>query len=232
MTDIDLHQTQEGERWDAFFSIPNIAPRYPTDAAVRWLFRSFPRDRAGATRLLDLGCGTGRHALFFAREGYGVEGCDFSAVAIDALTTQAAAERLTVPAQVAEADSLPFPDGSFDGVLCWGVLYYMPFARFAAACAEIRRVLRPGGHALVMVKSNRDSRAEHGEPDGPHGFAIRSAPDGMSWWAEIGLTLTLMDRPGLAALFAGFSDVRIENSRVTLADGRFADDDWHIYLTA
>ena len=228
----DLHATQGDERWDAFFSIPGIAPRYPTDAVVRWLFRAVPRARAAEARLLDLGCGTGRHALFFAREGYRAEACDFSAVGVEALAAQAAAEGLTIPACVAEADALPYPDASFDAVLCWGVLYYMPFARYARACAEIRRVLRPGGQALVMVKSDRDSRAQAGARRPDHGVAIEGAPPGMSWGNEIGLTLTLLDRDTLAGLFQGCASLRIENSRVTLDDGRHADDDWHVYLGA
>ncbi|MGE5504991.1 MAG: class I SAM-dependent methyltransferase [Actinomycetota bacterium] len=226
----ELHDATGDDRWNKFFSIPNIAPRYPTDATVRWLFRSFPRARAAETAILDDGCGTGRHAVFMAREGYRAQACDFSAVAVDAMRDWAAQEALDIPAQVAEADRLPYADGAFDGVLSWGVLYYMPLARFAAAAREIRRVLKPGGSALVMVKSNADSRAE-GAVRGPdHGYTITSAPEGMPWGNEIGLTLTLLDRASLKAVFDGFAEVRIENARQTLMDGRYAEDDWHVYL--
>lgn len=228
----DLHQTVADDRWNKFFAIPNIAPRYPSDAVVRWLFRTFPRDRAASTVILDDGAGTGRHSLFMAREGYQAQACDFSSVAIDALNEWAASESLSVPAKVSPADALAYDDATFDGVLSWGVLYYMPYDRFAAAAKEIRRVLKPGGSALVMVKSNLDSRAADAQPVGQHGYTITRAPEGMSWWAEIGLTLTLMDRPALEEVFADFSEVRIENSRVTLLNGAYADDDWHIYLRA
>jgi ubiquinone/menaquinone biosynthesis C-methylase UbiE len=108
----------------------------------------------------------------------------------------------------------------------------MPFDRYADAAKEIRRVLKPGGCALVMVKSNRDARATGAASDGPYGYKIQSAPKGVPWNNEIGLTLTLLDRLALEQVFVDFAEVRIENCRTTLANGRQAEDDWHVFLRA
>jgi SAM-dependent methyltransferase len=50
---------------------------------------------------------------------------------------------------VADAERLPFPDGSFELVYSWGVLHHTPDTR--QAFQEVHRVLRPGGTARIMI---------------------------------------------------------------------------------
>lgn len=87
------------------------------------------------TRVLDIGCGDGRiPSLYGAPEVICV---DSSEAAVEA-----AAER-GLDARLADAQELPFPDGSFDVVTCNHTLYHVPDRD--RALAEIDRVLRPGG---------------------------------------------------------------------------------------
>lgn len=96
------------------------------------------------TRLLDVGCGPGGSALLAAEGGAQVAGLDLSPDAIEV-----ARER--VPSgdfRVGDAESLPWPDGSFDAVTGFNSFQ---FARSpAAALGEARRVLGRGGK-LGMV---------------------------------------------------------------------------------
>ncbi len=95
-------------------------------------------------RLLDLGCGGGRHAVAGAREGGRV-------VAMDRDPASLAATRRGVGAvgpggvSVVRGDALhlPFDDGAFDRIVAAEVLAHLPDD--AAAAAELARVLRPGG---------------------------------------------------------------------------------------
>lgn len=104
--------------------------------------------RAG-DRLLDLGCGAGRHAYEAMRRGAEV-------VALDADDT----ELKQVAVIMAEVDGdgspvngdalhLPFPDGAFDRVIAAEVLEHIPAD--TTAMAELARVLRPGGTMAVTV---------------------------------------------------------------------------------
>jgi ubiquinone/menaquinone biosynthesis C-methylase UbiE len=97
------------------------------------------------TRLLEVACGTGRAAARALSRGAIVTGVDFSPGML------ARARRRAVGARFlkADADSLPFPDGAFDAVLCnFGLLH---FARPEAALDEMARVLVPGGRFAATV---------------------------------------------------------------------------------
>jgi SAM-dependent methyltransferase len=100
--------------------------------------------------LLDLACGRGGYALWFAATtGARVIGVDFSDVAI-AQATQAAERRgLTdrVTFQVGELEAIGLPDASVDAVLCVDAVQFAGDPTRAAT--EIRRVLRPGGLAVL-----------------------------------------------------------------------------------
>ena len=75
-------------------------------------------DRLGRTglRVLDIGCGQGRDALFIARMGHSVVGVDISPSGIIGLETATAAERLDIEGFVADIRSFK-PAGAFDVVL-------------------------------------------------------------------------------------------------------------------
>lgn len=110
-------------------------------------------------RLLDLGCGGGRHAFEAMRRGARVVALDSDAAEVkDAAALVAAMEsedEATVVsggkggAVVGDATALPFAEGVFDRVIAAEVLEHIPPDR--AAMAELVRVLRPGGTMAVTV---------------------------------------------------------------------------------
>jgi SAM-dependent methyltransferase len=96
-------------------------------------------------RLLDVGCGTGHHLAELGGRGFEVSGVDGSAEMLDH------ARRLNPgrDLRVADVEALPFADATFDVVLSVEVLRYLPRPR--QAIAEMARVLKPGGMALVTA---------------------------------------------------------------------------------
>jgi SAM-dependent methyltransferase len=108
-------------------------------------------------RVLDLGCGFGRHAFEAFRRGADVVAVDRSADEVAEVTKMfgamvAAGE--ASPSQLARAvradlTALPFPGGAFDTVIASEVLEHIP--NDADAIAEIARVVRPGGRVAVTV---------------------------------------------------------------------------------
>jgi 2-polyprenyl-6-hydroxyphenyl methylase/3-demethylubiquinone-9 3-methyltransferase len=108
-------------------------------------------------RVLDVGCGGGYLAEVFARAGANVSGVDLSATSIAAARRHAARGGLTIDYQVAPAQALPFPDASFDAVLCTDMLEHVS-DQLDAVIAEQARVLRLGG-VLGFETVNRTWRA-------------------------------------------------------------------------
>ena len=114
--------------------------------------------RAG-DRLLDLGCGAGRHAFEAYRRGALVTALDYDAAELKDVKAMFGAlsddESGTLPASSwgscanGDATRLPFPDGVFDRVIAAEVLEHIPDDE--AAMAELARVLRPGGTMAVTV---------------------------------------------------------------------------------
>jgi len=109
-------------------------------------------------RLLDIGCGFGRHAYQAARLGAEVVAFDFGADEVrNVLDTFGAMivggeidpVRSRVGAVQGDALALPFGDGSFDRIIASEVLEHIPADE--VAMAELSRVLRPGGTMAVTV---------------------------------------------------------------------------------
>ena len=114
------------------------------------LVRSNPSFASGAA-VLDAGCGTGA-SLTWARatlHASSITGIDISPVAIDFCRRRGLDEVST--GSVLE---LPFDDERFDVVLCWDVLQHLPTdGGDVRALRELRRVLKPGGAAILRANS-------------------------------------------------------------------------------
>lgn len=108
-------------------------------------------------RLLDLGCGAGRHTFEALRRGADVVALDQNTDDLrgveEMVTALAEAGDIKPPSGPVtlegDALALPFDDGSFDRVLAAEILEHIPDDR--AAIAEIARVVRPGGLVAVSV---------------------------------------------------------------------------------
>jgi ubiquinone biosynthesis O-methyltransferase len=96
--------------------------------------------------VLDLGCGGGFMAAALAERGARVWGIDISETAIAAASRHAAANSLPIDYCVGDGVSLPYPDHSFDIVVCVDVFEHVE--NLGRMLAEIHRVLRPGGRLL------------------------------------------------------------------------------------
>jgi ubiquinone/menaquinone biosynthesis C-methylase UbiE len=103
-----------------------------------------------ASRVLDVACGKGTTAVFLAKEfGCEVFGIDYGDQSVAAARSLAQSEHIDARVQFerGDAETLPFPDGSFDAVIC--ECAFCTFPNKAASAREFFRVLRRGGHVGI-----------------------------------------------------------------------------------
>jgi ubiquinone/menaquinone biosynthesis C-methylase UbiE len=128
-----------------------IAGWSPTglEARVR-RFVSLWRAPAAGQRWLDAGCGAGTYTRLLERDGLDVVGVDYSLITLCKARTRDAREHAYV---VADIRRLPFAAGSFDGLLCLGVLQVMSDS--ASVIEELCRQVRPGGQLWLDALNRR-----------------------------------------------------------------------------
>jgi len=98
---------------------------------------------APGAHLLDVACGSGQLALMAAREGVRVTGVDIADNLIERAQSRSAAEAVPAQFRVADAESLPFVDSSFDVVVSLIGAMFAPHPDLVAT--ELTRVCVPGG---------------------------------------------------------------------------------------
>ncbi|MFB7712409.1 class I SAM-dependent methyltransferase [Streptomyces sp. NPDC056105] len=113
------------------------------------------QDRAA---VLDCSCGIGTQAIGLALRGHRVTGTDLSPRAAARAAREAALRDLSLWTAAADMRRLPFPDGSFDAVVCAdnSLPHLLTEQDAHAALAEMRRVLRPSGRLLVSTRPYDD----------------------------------------------------------------------------
>ena len=153
------------------FAMATIAgPPSTTTTAIRcrhWRSRSscaLLGNVRGLT-LLDLGCGTGRHAVWLAEAGASVTAVDFSPAMLAEAQRKPGAATIHFVAHDLHRP-LPFTDATFDLVVSGLVLEHL--GDLGAFFAEVRRTLRSGGRAVVSAMHPamflRGSRARFTDP--------------------------------------------------------------------
>ena len=121
----------------------------PYDVEARRVAELFASE--GPCRVLDVACGTGRHAAELAKLGYQVVGVDLSWHMLLAARRRVSTEGLAVPFSTQDMRSLAFKDAAFDGVVCLfdSIGYALSSNGVLQALSAFRRVLSPTG-CLVM----------------------------------------------------------------------------------
>jgi len=141
---IDLLPTREGyDRWAEIYDVddnPLVALEEP------WMDRLLGDVRGLA--VADIGCGTGRHAIRLAAAGAKVEALDFSESMLQRARAKAGASQIVFRVHDL-AKPLPFPDGTFDRVVCGLVIDHI--ADLDGLFREMHRVCRSSGWVVVSV---------------------------------------------------------------------------------
>lgn len=131
--------------WMNPFKFPEIMPRIEAEAA-----------KIQGGHLLEIGCGMGFDGAEFLERGVRVTATDLTPSAVELTRRHYETRGLDAEdVRVENVLDLSFPDASFDAVWAAGVIHHTGDSR--TAIAEVRRVLRPGGRAIISHFYRRPS---------------------------------------------------------------------------
>jgi SAM-dependent methyltransferase len=184
-----LFEGSDGAWWDELFThLPRscwLQVSRPDENLVQWC-------REGLLtpgRVLDLGCGYGRNAIYLAALGYSVDAVDFSAHAIGQATERADQAGQRVSFRCGSIFGADVTSGSYDLVYDSGCFHHLPPHRRKDYAGLVRRVLKPGGrYGLVCFR-----------PEGGSGYTDRQVYERASLGGGLGYTenhlRALWDKP-------------------------------------
>jgi SAM-dependent methyltransferase len=99
--------------------------------------------------VLEIGCGNGSHAQLLASHARSYTGIDLTEYAVESTSKRLALRGLKATVMQMDAEQMRFGDASFDYIWSWGVIHHS--ANTLAILKEMKRILRPGGRAKIMV---------------------------------------------------------------------------------
>ncbi|HUM05571.1 MAG TPA: class I SAM-dependent methyltransferase [Terriglobales bacterium] len=139
--------TKTVDDWARFYEDPKPATLTAQNLVSRRRFtlEMVESRLAPGSKILDVGCGTGHLAGALMQRGYDAWGVDFSEGMVQYAAVHYRADRF----QVGDIERIPFPDNTFDGIVCLGVMEYL--SSDEKALREMWRVLKPGGVAIITT---------------------------------------------------------------------------------
>ena len=215
------------DEWNALHSEKRFRPKYPEDDIVRWLFSNVPRN----SKVLDDGCGAGRHIILLAENGYIPFGIDYSNNGVEytkQLLNINNHDEYIDNVFVASCDDLPFEDCFFDGLISYGVLYYLEDRDIKKAVDEIYRVLKKNGKTVVVVRSTEDYRNNTNLINTTQNI-ISIKDKNLSGNAENGMSEHFFTRTEIENLFSDFSSLTIDRIIRTHNNEEICDNDYIIF---
>jgi SAM-dependent methyltransferase len=200
--------------WDQVYSKNFMTMWYPNEDIIRFCARLIQKQlthdkydvKRPVERVLDLGCGNGRHAIYFARQGFKAAGIDVSEQAIEWARAWAKRENLDIDFRTGNIENLPFEDKTFDVVVSHGVLDHVHMETARKAAEEVHRILRPKGLFYCDLRSTEDFEYGVGELAGQNTFIVSEG-------YERGLVQHFFSRAETDELFDGL--FRILYSEIT-----------------
>ena len=148
--------------------------------------------------VLDIGTGKGRHAFFFAKNGFKASAIDLSESSITYVKEQIKEKGLdNIDARVEDMTELSYENQSFDCVICFHTIYHTSYDGVVKALREINRVLKDKGEAFISFNTK----------DNPH-YVKEKTVDGYTMIAteghEAGISHCYVDENDLFGLLQDF----------------------------
>jgi len=138
---------KEKRRVESTLQVDNEIPR------ITELFKE-----RNVRRVLDLGCGAGRHLVYLAQKGFDAYGIDISREAIKKAKLRLNKLGFSANLKVGSMASLPYRDNFFDALISTTTIHHGMIQQIKKTIREIERVMKPAGLIFITVPKNRSKK--------------------------------------------------------------------------
>lgn len=112
--------------------------------------------KRGVKRILDLGCGTGRHVVYLAKNNFNVYGFDIAEDGIKISKKWLDSQKLKAHLNIGSIyDTLPYEDNFFDAVVSTQTINHGKIQDIRRTISEIERILKPHGLIFITVQKRK-----------------------------------------------------------------------------
>ena len=191
--------------WDQILLRKEYHPESP-DGIVVDLISILGRKRA--ERVLDLGCGAGRHVMYLAESRFKTYGADISDTGLKLTKKRLESRKMEADMIRCDMKSLPYVHSCFDAVVCVQTIYHQTLKGIQETVSEIHRILKKGGLLLANFHSKRSSKYGKGIEVEENTFTQENGP-------EKGVLHHFLDENELRELLGHFSvDVEVREKKI------------------
>ena len=220
-------QIEMQKTWEELHAQNRFCPKYPNELVVRWALTQFPIKQN--TKILDLGCGAGRHAIFLAQEGFDVYATDISREGINVTQNRAQELGLHIQTKTNPAHLMDYSENFFDGIVCYAVLYYGSKEQMETAIKKSFQSLKPGGKMFLVTRGNQDWRCRYGQKISSFEYHLTDLGNGTPADSEKNMVQTFLTKNELIDLYKDFRKVTIETNHLSWSNGQFIDHDFLVF---
>jgi ubiquinone/menaquinone biosynthesis C-methylase UbiE len=175
-------------------------------------FANLLKNKNKELRVLDLGCGAGRHLVCMAKQSLEAHGTDISETGLCITKERLKRQRLEAFLVKCDMKMLPYKDSCFDAVICLHAVYHQQLKGIQETISEIRRILRKRGSLLINFLSKRTYSYGKGIEVEENTFIEEEG-------VERGVLHYFAGREEIEHLFKNFETASLELSE-TKADGK------------
>jgi SAM-dependent methyltransferase len=165
-------------------------------------------ERRSVKRVLDLGCGPGRHLVYLSKCGFDMYGVDISDFGLKKARRRLRQAGLKAELKKSDITTLPYLDGFFGAVISFWVIYHNTLISMRKTISEVYRVLNKDGLAFLTFQSMRSYKYKTGKEVGTNTFLLDEGP-------EKGILHHFSDREEVERLLTNFNVLRLNLDEFT-----------------